>query len=227
MENGIYTFGLAFAHEEPLLVELGMLLDVFVAVFVMGIAIFHINREFDHIDTDRAQHAERTERHDCGLDSAPVRGRAWWPSDSASAGSGRALLLATAAGPCRSDGLAWVTGLPARLDGWLRLDAARPAVPEHHQRCCFWWQRVYALGYLGREDRGGGRTSQEGFLFTNAPRRTFTGCLLLFLATMTLVTVSQHFGLLWVAVEATTLASAPLIYFHRHHRSLEATWKYL
>jgi hydrogenase-4 component F len=28
-------------------------------------------------------------------------------------------------------------------------------------------------------------------------------------------------------VEATTLASAPLIYFHRHHRSLEATWKYL
>ncbi len=28
-------------------------------------------------------------------------------------------------------------------------------------------------------------------------------------------------------MEATTLASAPLIYFHRHHRSLEATWKYL
>jgi hydrogenase-4 component E len=24
-----------------------------VAVFVMGIAIFHINRQFDHIDTDR------------------------------------------------------------------------------------------------------------------------------------------------------------------------------
>src|SRR5205814_4686580 len=44
---------------------------------------------------------------------------------------------------------------------------------------------------------------------------------------MTLVTVSQGFGLLWVAIEATTLASAPLIYFHRHHRSLEATWKYL
>ena len=55
----------------------------------------------------------------------------------------------------------------------------------------------------------------------------FTGCLLLFLASMTLVTVSQHFGLLWVGIEATTLASAPLIYFHRQHRSLEATWKYL
>ncbi|HNW91706.1 MAG TPA: hypothetical protein PKM88_02225, partial [bacterium] len=54
-----------------------------------------------------------------------------------------------------------------------------------------------------------------------------TGCLLLFLAAMTLVTVSRHFGLLWVAVEGTTLASAPLIYFHRTARSLEATWKYL
>ena len=53
MENGIYAFGLAFAVEEPLLVEMGVLLDVFVAVFVMGIAIHHISREFDHIDTDR------------------------------------------------------------------------------------------------------------------------------------------------------------------------------
>src|SRR5207248_5384658 len=67
----------------------------------------------------------------------------------------------------------------------------------------------------------------EGFLFDNAPEATFTACLLLFLAAMTLVTVSQAFGLLWVGIEATTLASAPLIYFHRHHRSLEATWKYL
>lgn len=53
MENGIYTFGMALATEQPLLVELGILLDVFMAVFVMGIMIYHINRELDHIDTDR------------------------------------------------------------------------------------------------------------------------------------------------------------------------------
>ncbi len=53
MENGIYAFGVTMAHREPLLVELGVMLDVFAAVFVMGIAIFHINREFDHIDTYR------------------------------------------------------------------------------------------------------------------------------------------------------------------------------
>ena len=53
MENGIYTFGVGLVQGTPMLVELGVLLDVFVAVFVMGIAIFHISRAFDHIDTDR------------------------------------------------------------------------------------------------------------------------------------------------------------------------------
>jgi len=47
MENGIYIFGIAMASEQPFLVEMGVLLDVFVAVFVMGIIIFHISRDFD------------------------------------------------------------------------------------------------------------------------------------------------------------------------------------
>lgn len=50
LENGIYTFGIASVGEIPALVELGMLLDAFVAVLVMGIAIYKIQREFDHID---------------------------------------------------------------------------------------------------------------------------------------------------------------------------------
>jgi len=53
LENGIYAFGVALVDKQPMLVEMGILLDVFVAIFVMGIAIFHINREFDHIDTDK------------------------------------------------------------------------------------------------------------------------------------------------------------------------------
>lgn len=53
LENGIYTFGVGVVQGTPVIVELGVLLDVFVAVFVMGIAIFHINREFDHIDAQQ------------------------------------------------------------------------------------------------------------------------------------------------------------------------------
>lgn len=53
MENGIYLFGVAFSVREPWMVQTGVLLDVFAAVFVMGIMIYRIQREFDHIDTDR------------------------------------------------------------------------------------------------------------------------------------------------------------------------------
>jgi len=52
-ENGIYIFGMAVAGEIPLLVELGLLLDACVAVLVMGIAIYRISREFDHMDADK------------------------------------------------------------------------------------------------------------------------------------------------------------------------------
>ena len=52
-ENGIYLFGLIVSRDMPWLLEMGVLLDVFVAVFVMGIVIHHISREFDSIHTDR------------------------------------------------------------------------------------------------------------------------------------------------------------------------------
>jgi hydrogenase-4 component E len=51
LENGIYGFGLTLAERVPLLVELGVLLDIFVGVFVMGIVVFHINREFDSLSS--------------------------------------------------------------------------------------------------------------------------------------------------------------------------------
>jgi hydrogenase-4 component E len=51
LENGIFLFGLLLLEAMPSLVEVGILLDLFVAVFVMGIVIFQINREFDHIDS--------------------------------------------------------------------------------------------------------------------------------------------------------------------------------
>ena len=39
--------------------------------------------------------------------------------------------------------------------------------------------------------------------------------------------LSNHFGMYWVAAEATTLSVAPLIYFYRNEEALEAMWKYL
>ena len=72
---------------------------------------------------------------------------------------------------------------------------------------------VYTIGYLRHR--------------SEANNRVFVACILAFLATTTLVTCSHHLGVMWVAIEATTLSSAPLIYFNRTQRSIEATWKYL
>ena len=55
----------------------------------------------------------------------------------------------------------------------------------------------------------------------------FNGSMLLFLAAMSMVAIADHIIMLWVAVEATTLMSAPLIFVHRTKESLEATWKYV
>jgi len=120
----------------------------------------------------------------------------------------------------------WAAPASPQWHGMLALDAAGRLVLTVTS-ALFFFVALYVAGYLGREVKDERPDFEEGFLFTNAPEAVFVACLLLFLASMTLVSVSQHFGMTWVGIEATTLVSAPLIYFHRHHRSLEATWKYL
>ena len=53
LENGVFVFGLLLSDIMPVMVEAGVLLDLFAAVFVMGIVLFHINREFASLDTEK------------------------------------------------------------------------------------------------------------------------------------------------------------------------------
>jgi hydrogenase-4 component F len=97
-------------------------------------------------------------------------------------------------------------------EDWLQLDALGKVVLGL-LAILFFLCALYAPAYLAvRLDR---------------PNRVFCANLFVVLAMMTLVTLSHHLGLMWVAMEATTLASAPLLYFEHNARSLEATWKYL
>ncbi len=106
------------------------------------------------------------------------------------------------------DGAAPVTG----WEGWLLLDALGKVVLGFIS-VLFFICSLYAPTYLAlRADRS---------------NRVLCGNLFASLSMMTLVTLSHHLGLLWVAMEATTLVSAPGIYFNSNARSLEATWKYL
>ncbi len=138
----------------------------------------------------------------------------------------RALLLLAAAAHTGLVMACWKVRPTPIVDGWMAIDAVGLLFLSITS-VLFLAAAVYAVGYLVRESHASSDDAEEELPFVNFPEAVFTGCLLLFLGTMTLVTVSRHLGLMWVGVEATTLASAPLIYFHRHHRSLEATWKYL
>ncbi len=53
LENGIYLFGLPLVGAMPLVVELGMLLDLFVAIFIVCIIVNHIQQTFSTLDTRR------------------------------------------------------------------------------------------------------------------------------------------------------------------------------
>ncbi len=100
---------------------------------------------------------------------------------------------------------------PSR-DGWLAVDAlSRLVLP--YLAVLFAITSLYAPGYLA--------------LRAERKNRVFCATALVFFAMMNLVLLSHHLGLMWVALEATTLSSAPLLYFNRNARSIEATWKYL
>jgi hydrogenase-4 component E len=53
LENGIFIFGMMLVEAMPLVVELAVLLDLFVGVFVICIIVNHINQAFSSLDTRR------------------------------------------------------------------------------------------------------------------------------------------------------------------------------
>jgi hydrogenase-4 component F len=96
--------------------------------------------------------------------------------------------------------------------GWLLLDRMGRLVLLQTSLVYF-LSSLYAPGYL--------------HLRIERDNRVLSAALLLFLSMISLHIQSQHLGLMWVALESLTLTCAPLVYFNKNPRSLEATWKYL
>lgn len=123
-----------------------------------------------------------------------------------------AVLVGTAAAHTVGVGSFWVRPIATRSASWLMADDLGLLVLSVVS-VLFLVVSFYAAAYMRAETPRGGRA--------------FVSCLLAFLAATSLVAVSQHLALLWVGMEATTLAIAPLIYSRNDRRSLEAVWKYL
>lgn len=101
---------------------------------------------------------------------------------------------------------------PVEPGSWLGFDAlARAVLPAISVLflVCAW----YAVEYLR--------------LRVERRNRVFVSMLLALLGLLSLALQARHVGLLWIAVEAATLATVPLLHFNGTPRALEAAWKYL
>lgn len=78
---------------------------------------------------------------------------------------------------------------------------------------------LFSVSYMEKE-------LAQGEITLNMLRRYY-GLLNLLFFTMISVLLVENLGLMWVAVEATTLASALLVAFYFNHSALEAAWKYV
>jgi len=107
---------------------------------------------------------------------------------------------------------------PASFDDALRVDGLSALVLV---LCGFvgLLSGCYGVGYLRRNERRG--------LVTPRQRREFYGLIPAYVFAMLFVAMSNNLGVMWIAVELTTLASVFLITFHNRDTSLEAAWKFL
>ena len=101
---------------------------------------------------------------------------------------------------------------PESPGGWFHLDALGKIVLLSTS-VLFLACAIYSIGYLYYRRERSNRVLCVG--------------LLVCLSAASMVTITHHLGLMWVALETTTISMAPLIYFNRNARSIEATWKYL
>jgi hydrogenase-4 component F len=83
---------------------------------------------------------------------------------------------------------------------------------------------AYAVGYLREDERSG--IFDENGVTSAAKLRKYYSLVPLFVSAMFLVALANNLGVMWVAIEATTLASVFLVTFYGKVTSLEAAWKY-
>jgi hydrogenase-4 component F len=87
---------------------------------------------------------------------------------------------------------------------------------------------IYAVGYFRHDERNGIFQKQEELrpLLAVPKLREYYSLTPLFVFSMILVALANNLGILWVAIEGTTLASVFLVMFYGRETSLEAAWKY-
>lgn len=109
-------------------------------------------------------------------------------------------------------------GTVTEMGGFLRADALSAlvlALTGFVALVC----AIYAVGYLRREESEGRVTHRQ--------LRRYHVLTPLFVFAMLLTPLADNLGVMWVAIESTTLASVLLVTFYNQKTSFEAGWKYI
>jgi len=147
-----------------------------------------------------------------GLLCLAIDSRAWWERLNLIAFAAVAGLAFQIAGEVATKGTVTALG------GFLRADALSAlvlALTGFVALVC----AVYAVGYFRRDERAG--------RVTPAQLRRYYVLTPLFVGAMLLVPLADNLGVMWVAIESTTLASVLLVTFYNQKTSFEAGWKYI
>jgi hydrogenase-4 component F len=129
--------------------------------------------------------------------------------------SGLGLTFALAAATTRQ---VLAGGTPSAFGGALRVDGLSALVLVLSAVAGL-LSGAYSVGYLRRNEA-------RGFV-TPWRRRELDALVPLYVFALLLVPASNNLGILWIAVEVTTLVSVFLVAFHNRDTSLEAAWKFL
>lgn len=138
--------------------------------------------------------------------------RAWWERLNLAAFVIVAVLTFTLAADVAAHGSV------SALGGFLRADALSAlvlALTGFVSLVC----AIYAVGFFRREERDG--------RVTHGQLRRYYVLTPLFVAAMLLAPLADNLGVMWVAIESTTLASVLLVTFYHQKSSFEAGWKYI
>jgi hypothetical protein len=221
MENGLFFAATSATYGMPMVVELGIALDVLVGILILGVFMFHIRE------------AVRQPRHQ------PPRKAQGRLTGNAVFRSRHSLARQRGSGPDRAP--------RQRARGQRRL---QPGDLRRHLRAdrrgdlggpLFAWQREFYIdplnvflvtltAFVGLTtaifSRPYMRVERDHGKMTPNRMRLYHSMYQLFSFTMLLALTTNNLGILWVAMEAATLTTVLLVSVYRTPASLEAAWKY-
>jgi hydrogenase-4 membrane subunit HyfE len=206
IENGVFVLSLAIGNEMPILVNLGIMLDIFASVLILGIFMNKIGDVFKDVDVDQLSNLKdyyllgsitvvlslffsRNKQFVYSLLGIFLAWQSWFTIQASTLqgttdsvyftfDSLGILLLVTLT----------IIAIPAAIHSYIYIE-------NHHE--------------------------------PPKSRSLYLASMILLIMAITAGYLSNHIAVTWIFTEITTLSASALIYHHRNKLALEGTWKYV